>query len=361
MEKKALKQETTRPEDDGRRDFIKNVVVGGAALGVSAMSSRTAFAAADREEKKEAKVTTRVIDFHAHLLPEQLAAGRPRYMFDVEGLYRDQKDAGVDMTVLSNPMFSPKGDAPSVEAVKGWNTWACDVSKRSEGRVVPLAYAYPWDGREYLKEVERAIKTDGCKGIMLNSSARGEYLDSKKLYPLYELALELDVPIFEHPPYAGMGAGDMEEFRLHEMVGRPCDTTLSLARLILFGVLERYPALKIVGAHMGGGILMLPGRLDFGYELRNEAYFGPWKPDVLSKPPSHYISQLYVDTMGFHAPAVMLAVATVGIDHVVMGSDHPPVNVSLKKTVDTTQSLPLSMSDKQKILGGNAARLLKLS
>jgi predicted TIM-barrel fold metal-dependent hydrolase len=63
----------------------------------------------------------------------------------------------------------------------------------------------------------------------------------------------------------------------------------------------------------------------------------------------------------FHAPAVMLAVATVGIDHVVMGSDHPPVNVSLKKTVDTTQSLPLSMSDKQKILGGNAARLLKLS
>ena len=106
---------------------------------------------------------------------------------------------------------------------------------------------------------------------------------------------------------------------------------------------------------------MPPGRLDFGYALRDEKYFGPWGPDVLTKPPSHYLSQLYVDTMGFHAPAVMLAIATVGIDHVVMGSDNPPVNIALKNTVDTIQNLSISQADKQKLLGGNAARLLKLT
>jgi len=113
--------------------------------------------------------------------------------------------------------------------------------------------------------------------------------------------------------------------------------------------------------HMGGGILMLPGRLDFGYEMRKDAFYGPWEPDVLSQPPSEYVSMLYVDTMGFHAPAVQLAIATVGIDHVLLGSDHPPVWVSLKKTVATTMGLPISATDKAKIMGGNAARLLKLT
>lgn len=303
----------------------------------------------------------RVIDFHSHLVTPNLAPGRPRYMWDPNLLYADQKDAGVDVTVLSTPMFRPKGDAPPLEAVKAWNVWASELSRRSEGRVVTLAYAYPWGGKEYIDEVKRAVTKDGCKGVLLNTNARGEYLDSEKIYPLYDLAVELNFPIFVHPPYAGMVGGNMDQFKLHEMVGRPCDTTLTLTRMILFGVLERYPTLKVVAAHVGGAILMLPGRLDFGYEHRQEAYFGAWEPDVLSKPPSHYIRQLYVDTMGFHPPAVMLAIYTVGAEHVLMGSDHPPVNTSLRKTVDTTLNLPISAADKQKILGGNAERLLHLA
>jgi aminocarboxymuconate-semialdehyde decarboxylase len=302
----------------------------------------------------------RVIDFHSHLVPPHLAASRPRYMSDIEILYQDQKDAGVDASVLSTPMFLPKGDAPTLEAVKGFNQYASELARRSEGRIVPLAFAYPWGGKEYLDEVARAIKEGICKGVLVNTNGQGEYLDSEKVDPLYALATEWDFPIFVHPPYAGMTGGDMRQFKLHEMVGRPCDTTLTLARLICAGVLERYPALKLVGAHVGGAILMLPGRLDFCYEWRHETYFGPWDPDVLSHPPSYYINQLYVDTMGFHPPAVMLAVNTLGADRVLLGSDHPPVNTALRKTLDTTMNLPISAADKQKILGDNAARLLKL-
>jgi aminocarboxymuconate-semialdehyde decarboxylase len=112
---------------------------------------------------------------------------------------------------------------------------------------------------------------------------------------------------------------------------------------------------------VGGAIALLPGRLNFGYELREDATFGPWEPDVLTRPPSEYLAQLYLDTMSFHAPAVMCAVGTVGVDHVVFGSDHPPVHVPLARSTALVHSLPLAADDRAKILGMNAARLLKLA
>lgn len=342
----------------GRRRFLRNTLMGGAALGVTAAVAGTALAATEPKSARAEKPP--VIDFHCHLVP-QGAPDAPSYMMDLPALHRDQQEAGVDISVFSNPLFSPTSEVPPLGLLRGWNKWAGETMKRSQGRLIGLACSFPWAGKEYMQETRRALKEDGLRGICVNSSSRGEYLDSAKCEPLYELATELDIPVFEHPPYAGMSGGNMEQFRLHEMVGRPCDTTLSMTRLILFGVLERYPNLKLVAAHVGGGILTLPGRLDFGYDLRKDAFFGPWEPDVLSKPPSEYVSMLYVDTMGFHAPAVQLAIATVGIDHVVMGSDHPPVPITLKRTVQTTAGLPISQADKQKIMGGNAVRLLKLT
>jgi aminocarboxymuconate-semialdehyde decarboxylase len=100
--------------------------------------------------------------------------------------------------------------------------------------------------------------------------------------------------------------------------------------------------------------------LDFGYELRDDLSFGPWEPDVLTGPPSSYIPRLYLDTMGFHPPAVMCCVGTVGQSHVVMGSDFPPVHVPLSRTVELVRHLPLSVDARIAILGENAARLLRI-
>ncbi len=211
-----------------------------------------------------------------------------------------------------------------------------------------------------LRETERAIRQLGLKGIAVNSSVGGEYLDSSRAEAFFQLVVDLDVPLFIHPPRVTIGFEKMEIFRLPEMVGRPFDTSLSLARFILLGGFERFPALQLVCAHMGGAISLLPGRLDFGYELRNDQSFGRWEPDVLTGPPSTYIERLYVDTMGFHSPAVMCCVGTVGAEHVVMGSDFPPVDVPLERTVDLVRHLPLTTTDREAILGGNAARLLKL-
>jgi len=80
----------------------------------------------------------------------------------------------------------------------------------------------------------------------------------------------------------------------------------------------------------------------------------------MTRPPASYIGQLYFDTVCYHPPAVQCAIDTIGIDHVVFGSDSPPVPIPLKRAVDTVQQLKISGEAKQKIFGGNAAKLLGL-
>lgn len=305
-----------------------------------------------------------VIDIHCHLSPPEWSkyGHWPSSYSDVDGVLAQQEKAGVDMSVISNPLirWPPEAAIPTLEALKRYHDFAAGVVARNPRRFCGLALAIPYKGDGFLYETERAIEEYGFKGVLVNSSTAGECLDSPKLLPLFELACQKDMPIFVHPPAITVGADRMEKYRLPEMVGRPWDTTLSVVRLILTGIFDRLPHLKLILAHVGGAITMLPGRLDFGYELRHDLSFGPWEPDLLKHPPSYYIKKLYVDTMGFHPPAVVCALATLGADHVLMGSDFPPVHVPLSRTVELIKNLPIPDGEKSLLLGGNAARLLKL-
>jgi len=303
-----------------------------------------------------------VIDCHAHLVPKSWFHPKsPRGIFNIEGLFEEQAQAGVDLTIFGNNWIrTPEGLKP-LDIVTEFNEFAAEITARYPKRLLGLASSIAFGDDRVLKETERAVKDYGLKGIMVNSSVNGEYLDSPRALPFFELVAELDVPLFVHPPRVTIGAEKMETFRLPEMLGRPFDTTLSLARFILMGGLEKFPKLKIVCAHVGGALPMLPGRLDFGYELREDLSFGPWEPHVLTRPPSAYIQQLYFDTVCYHPPAIFCAIQTAGVNHVVFGSDSPPVPIPLKRAVDAVRALAIPEEDKTKILGGNAARLLSLS
>jgi aminocarboxymuconate-semialdehyde decarboxylase len=303
-----------------------------------------------------------IIDCHAHLMPQSWFHPKsPKTIFDVDGLFKEQDEAGVDITVFGNNWIRSPDGANPLRVVQEFNEHAAELTAKHPKRLLGLACSVPFDSDQILKETERAIRDYKMRGIMINSSVNGEYLDSTRAIPFFELVSELEVPLFVHPPKFTIGNEKMEIYRLPEMLGRPFDTTLSLTRFIFTGGFERFPKLKMICAHVGGALPMLPGRYGFGYELRRDMSFGPWEPDVMTRPPATYIGQLYVDTVCYHPPAVQCAIDTLGVDHVVFGSDSPPVPLPLKRAVDTVQDLRISDAEKQKILGGTAAKLLGLA
>jgi aminocarboxymuconate-semialdehyde decarboxylase len=103
------------------------------------------------------------------------------------------------------------------------------------------------------------------------------------------------------------------------------------------------------------------GRLDYAYELQDEAFFlGPYVPMKIKHPPSHYLKKMYFDSVTYHPPAARLVLDTVGADHVLYGSDAPPLTSLKPRAIKLIEELGLPPSEREAVFAGNAARLLKL-
>jgi aminocarboxymuconate-semialdehyde decarboxylase len=224
-----------------------------------------------------------------------------------------------------------------------------------------MASTVPYGGDEFLREFERAVKQDGLKGAWITSSLKGSYPDDDDAMPLFQLATELDVPVVIHPPSVGFGEERMKVYRLTSSVGWPMDNALALARLIVRGIFERFPTLKLVGTHLGGGICEMIGRMDYAYRLQEEAYFlGPYERMLIKHPPSYYLKMMYLESTCYHPPAARCAIDTIGIDHFIFGTDSPPLFVLKKEGVDLIDKLDLSQEERDKVYCRNARQLLRL-
>jgi aminocarboxymuconate-semialdehyde decarboxylase len=283
-------------------------------------------------------------------------------MYDLELQEEVCTKAGISARLISNPfaaeVITAVSRGPALDIVKFLNDQTAAIVART-ARNFGLGTINPLDATQ-VAEGERCLDELGFKGLLITSSWHGEFIDVERAFAFWEWAQDRQVPVFIHPPRVPIGCErQMDQFKLDELVGRPFDTAMALARMILSGMFDRFPRLKIVVAHMGGGLLPVMGRLDFGWRLGCTGM--PERAVIRCRErPSHYLDRFSVDTMGFWAAHVREAVEVFGAGRVMFGTDYGPVPIDPKEHIDIVDALPISAADKEKILWRNAARFYNL-
>ncbi len=264
-------------------------------------------------------------------------------------------DHGIDMQVytMTTPGTHVEKPATAVRLASLVNDEFAEGIAANPGRFSALATLPLNDPAASVKELERAVRQLGLRGAMLFSNVNGVALADPRFEPLYELANDLHAVLYIHPTDP-VGVEAMKDFWLMPLVGFLMDTTLAAAKLVFSGVPERYPNITWVLTHLGGAIPYLAERLDRGHRAFKECRVN------IQKPPSEYLKKFYFDTVNFNTDALKLAIAFAGADHLVAGSDYAHQIGSPKLMLESIRALDISESDRAGILGGNAARILKL-
>jgi len=323
------------------------------------------------------------IDFHTHLYPEEYlkileaskgdvrieknAKGEKIILsmgsragpitedfFDIELRLERIKENNIDMQVLSSPhpgvdRFSP---SESAEMSRVINDGLSKAVKKYPDHFQALAMLPLIDTKLALKELERAMDL-GLRGICMLTNVAGKTLDSDFLFPVYEKAQSMGIPIFIHPTTPA-GVEVMKEWRLAIILGFEFDIMLSATRLAYAGVLERFPELNFVIAHLGAGIPFLAGRIDRGYH-------DPTCGIKTKRPTTEYLKELYCDAVCFYKPTLMFAYDFFGAEKIVLGSDFPLLIGDLPGAVPSIEEMNIPKEEKDKILGKNVERLLRLN
>jgi aminocarboxymuconate-semialdehyde decarboxylase len=269
--------------------------------------------------------------------------------------YREEvlQELGVDTQVLSltTPGTHVESPAEAVRLASLVNDAFAAVVRDKRGRFAALATLPLNDPAASVRELERACTQLGFRGAMLFSNVNGVALSDARFWPLYEAADGLGAVLHVHPTNP-LGVEAMTEYWLMPLVGFLFDTTLAAAKLVFSGVAERFPRIRWVLGHLGGGIPYLAERLDRGFHAFRECRVH------LTRPPSEILKRFYFDTVNFDPGALELAVGFAGADHLLAGSDYPHQIGSIPAMLDSIRALPVSELERAGILGDNAARLL---
>jgi len=220
-------------------------------------------------------------------------------------------------------------------------------------RFVGLATVPMQDVSSAVKELEYCIRELGFRGVEINTNIFGLDLDDPRYRPFFAKAEELDVVVLLHPN--GFTHGErLQKYYMTNVIGNPLDTTIAINRIIHGGVLEEYPALKLCLVHGGGFLPFNSSRIDHSYEARPEGRHH------ITRPPSTYLKQVYVDSLVFDSVHLAFLIQQMGADHVVLGTDYP-FDMGFYDPLGQLEGVPdLKDADRELIRSGTAARLLKL-
>jgi 2,3-dihydroxybenzoate decarboxylase len=272
---------------------------------------------------------------------------------------REMDEAGIDLQVLSHSIPGLQGvdAATGVPLARRANDRLNEAVRRHADRFAAFAALPTADPRAAADELERAVMKLGFKGAMVNGLTNGVFHDDRRFWPIYERAQALDVPIYIHPalPHAAVIEAYYKDYvQLHPGIlraawGFTVETATQGVRFVLSGVFDKYPGLKIILGHMGEGLPFYLWRISHGLRATlSERSFR----DI-------FCEHFYVTTSGFFSdPALVCCMMEMGIDRILFSVDYPFADNP--PGTKWTETLPLCAEDKEKLLSGNAKRILKL-
>lgn len=313
-----------------------------------------------------------MIDVHAHILPQRYVAfleengvspapknRQAKYALapwtnapdDVIERLRLMDQAGVRQQVLS-PHFAPylKDEALSSEAARIVNEELAQVVADSPGRLMayaslPLPYI-----EASLSEIAYALDELGMRGVALLCFCGDLSIADPLFDPIYAELDRRGATLFLHPCQNGLCSKFLQDWKLTNSLGPTLEDMVAAVHLIIAQVPQRFPNLKIIVPHLGGGLPMLVGRLDNQLGLSVP----------LDEPPSASLRRLYYDCCCHGSvSALRTAVAEIGADRILLGTDYPMLTLheTYAETVGIVERAALSERDTMLILNRNARDL----
>ena len=271
-----------------------------------------------------------------------------------------QMDAdGIDFAVLSltSPGVQVFDAITASRLARDANDVLAQAVKAFPGRFAGLACVAPQHPASAAQELERAVGL-GMKGFLINSHTMGEYLDDQKYWPIFEAAEALDAPLYLHPrePSPAL-VGPMLDYGLYFAgFGFAVETSLHAMRLIMSGVFDRFPRLRIVLGHMGEGLPFWLQRIDNRYLL--QVKLGAVKR-LTRLPSAYFLEHFVITTSGvMSAPALRLCIDMLGIERIMFAADYPYESVA--EGVRFLDTVNITQDQRTKIYATNARRIFKL-
>ena len=325
-------------------------------------------------------------DIYPHILPPEVAKAREemgsglgtakrmkavRDVHDFDSRFRSMDQIGDYRQVISLPnppleaFTSPK---QAIDLARVANDGLAVLVRKHPDRFAAFVAALPMhEVDSSVAEGRRAMTELGAKGIQLFTNVNGKPIDAKEYEPLFALAAEQDLPIWLHPTRtAEFSDYTAEKFSRYEMwwcFGWPYETSVAMARLVLTGLFDRYPKIKIITHHGGGMIPFYDKRIEnglasLGGRTKEEDYSGVLKS--LKRPFMDYFHDFYADTALFgDSFGLDCALKFFGSEHMVFASDAPFGPIKLH--TDAIEARDFDAKTHDSIVKSNAEKLMKMT
>jgi aminocarboxymuconate-semialdehyde decarboxylase len=272
----------------------------------------------------------------------------------IEQILEAQAQSGVDRVILCPWVTLLRYEVEPQEALRTsriQNQSLARLAGKYPNRIYGLGSVPLQEPRLAVRELESLMNEPGLYGVEVAASVQGVYLGDERFRPFWAAAEQSGALVFIHPTTRGFDSPVFNQYYLWNSVGNPLETTITAAHLIMAGVMQVHPGLKVLLAHGGGTILALRGR------LRHAHSFQPQAKASLEESPETSIKRFYFDNLTHDLDLLRDLVDFVGPDRVLVGSDYP-FDMGAEHPAEIVRQLQLPLEDEEKILSGNALNLL---